>query len=416
MLVVGRNGNQNPCRRWPYKRLAPRRLRSVARSEPDPELDPSLPPEPELSQDLDTGVTPESSRAPSIPEEDTPSSTPKPFPTSSDPNDSSSDDEFYQMSSRTNATGRVDLGNGKHFGPKVVDRKGFNVFDLADLKEAIEEHAKVNKATEPSDLKALWRKAWSDQKELLWFRTYKDEHDALSMNEFLGLIRSRFLGANWPSQIAETRQRLRMKNTGAGAFDEFVSELQALNNELVGTNYHYDEKQLLAVISEGLHQQNYSIPGDPRDTPQILSSLRISEGAKFSLSTLKSDFADVLHSFRDDLIEADLDITPTTVLKTWKEKVDQWERRSAKWKNPPKRTESFQSNESSSSRYNPKRGASTSSAYTAPISVEEIKNLTMKSKFSKSSFLPRPLTDNDRALLALIEACFKCRTASLPPH
>ncbi|KAJ3737852.1 hypothetical protein EV360DRAFT_91203, partial [Lentinula raphanica] len=261
------------------------------------------------------------------------------------------------MSSQTNATGRVDLGNGKHFGPKVVERKGFNVFDLADLKEAIEEHAKVNKATEPSDLKALWRKAWTDQKELLWFRTYKDEHDVLSMDEFLALIRSRFLGANWPSQIAENRQRLRMKNTGAGAFDEFVSELQALNNELVGTNYHYDEKQLLAVISEGL-----------------------------------------LHSFRDDLIEADLDIMPTTVLKTWKEKVDQWERRSAKWKNPPKRSENFQSNKSLSSRYNPKRGPSVpSSSYSAPITVDEIKNLAMESKFSKSTFLPRPLTDNDRA-------------------
>ncbi|KAJ3963384.1 hypothetical protein EV361DRAFT_214299, partial [Lentinula raphanica] len=274
--------------------LAPR-LRSVARTEPDPD--------PELN--LDTENIQSSSQTPSLsetdlPEADPPLLTPELSSHSLALDDSSSDDEYDTMGSRTNATGRVDLGNGKHFGPKVVDRKGFNVFDLADLKEAIEEHAKVNKASEPSDLKALWRKAWSDQKELLWFRTYKDEHDALSIDEFLSLIRSCFLGANWPSNIAETRQKLRMKNTGAGAFDEFVSELQALNNELAGTNYHYDEKQLLAVISEGL-----------------------------------------LHSFRDDLIEADLDITPTTVLKTWKEKVDQWERRSAKWKNPPKRNDSF---------------------------------------------------------------------------
>ncbi|KAJ3963520.1 hypothetical protein EV361DRAFT_987355, partial [Lentinula raphanica] len=302
--------------------------------------------------------------------------TPASHSPSPEPVDSSSDDNL--MASRTNATGRVDLGNGKHFTPKVVDQKGFNVFDLADLKEAIEDHAKLNKASTDADLKALWRKAWSDHRELLWFRTHRSDHDLLSMTDFLALIRSRFLGANWPSTIAESRQKLRMKNTGAGAFDEYVSELCALNDELANTNYHFDEKQLLAIISEGL-----------------------------------------IRSFRDDLIEANLDISPTTSLKTWKEKVDEWERRSAKWKNAPRRADMYPPNEMSSNKSHGKRPSGSyvnpssfaaSSSSSAHITMDEIRSLAAKSKFTKAN-LPLPLTSNDRALLALIEACFKCRTA-----
>ncbi|KAJ3831173.1 hypothetical protein F5878DRAFT_729696, partial [Lentinula raphanica] len=198
------------------------------------------------------------------------------------------------------------------------------------------------------------------------------------MTDFLALIRSRFLGANWPSTIAESRQKLRMKNTGAGAFDEYVSELCALNDELANTNYHFDEKQLLAIISEGL-----------------------------------------IRSFRDDLIEANLDISPTTSLKTWKEKVDEWERRSAKWKNAPRRADMYPPNEMSSNKSHGKRPSGSyvnpssfaaSSSSSAHITMDEIRSLAAKSKFTKAN-LPLPLTSNDRALLALIEACFKCRTA-----
>ncbi|KAJ3839181.1 hypothetical protein F5878DRAFT_136264 [Lentinula raphanica] len=270
---------------------------------------------------------------------------------------------------RTNASGRVEYGNGKNLSPRVLDRPNYDVFDHGDLRRAIEKHAKLTKQT---DLKELWRDAWIASNDTRWFEGMRAKHDEMSMDEFDKSIRSRFIGATWPNTVAEQRGRVRMKNTGAGAFADYVSEVQALNTELKETNYFFDDKQLLALLSEGL-----------------------------------------LKGFREDLIYEKLEISPTSVLDDWVTKVADFELHS-KWRHSGNKPPSFSGQ--TSSTYEGKGGpsrkghnSSYSSAQTRPISMEEIADLAHKSKFKKGFNVGR-LTDADKRLLDLIEACYRCRT------
>ncbi|KAJ3751646.1 hypothetical protein EV360DRAFT_89518 [Lentinula raphanica] len=284
-----------------------------------------------------------------------------------EPSDSDSDLSVDMSSMRTNASGRVELGNGKNLGPCVTDRANYDVFDHGDLKRAIEKHAKLTKQT---DIKELWRDAWTASHDVRWFEGLRAKHDEMTMEKFDESIRSRFIGATWPTTVAEQRGRVRMKNSGAGAFADYVSEVQALNNELKNTNYFFDDKQLLALLSEGL-----------------------------------------LKGFREDLIYEKLEISPSTILDEWVTKVADFELHS-KWRHPGNKPPGFPSHSSASS-FNSKSGGPRkpygNSSQSRPISVEEIADLAHKSKFNKGYKVGR-LTDADKRLLDLIEACYRCRT------
>ncbi|KAJ3770028.1 hypothetical protein FB446DRAFT_809543 [Lentinula raphanica] len=283
---------------------------------------------PDLAINSDFSVTPNTG--------DSPTASPTP-----EASDVESDDSTHMSSIRTNASGRVEYGNGKNLSPRVLDRPNYDVFDHGDLRRAIEKHAKLTKQT---DLKELWRDAWIASNDTRWFEGMCAKHDEMSMDEFDKSIRSRFIGATWPNTVAEQRGRVRMKNTGAGAFADYVSEVQALNTELKETNYFFDDKQLLALLSEGL-----------------------------------------LKGFREDLIYEKLEISPTTVLDDWVTKVADFELHS-KWRHSGNKPPSFSGQ--TSSTYEGKGGpsrkghnSSYSSAQTRPISMEEIADLAHKSKF-----------------------------------
>ncbi|KAJ3727900.1 hypothetical protein C8R42DRAFT_638985 [Lentinula raphanica] len=276
------------------------------------------------------------------------------------------------MSSRLSANGRIDYGNNKSTSPLIKQKLMFDIFDYTDLRDSIEDYAKQNKLTGQSEIRDLWRKAWRDFKEdRMWFRMHKDKHDLLSNTEFDSILRSRFLGAVWPSDVAYLRSKSKMKTTGSGAFADYVGEVQTLNCELQGTNYFFDDKQLLALLSDGL-----------------------------------------LRAFREDLVYEKLEITPSTDLEQWITSVADFETRS-KWRHPkPSNTNSNVPLAGSSSYNASSRDNSRSSSRpnTNPISVEEITSLVQKSKTSKNPHYAGRLSESDKRLLDLIEACYRCRT------
>ncbi|KAJ3722660.1 hypothetical protein C8R42DRAFT_641983 [Lentinula raphanica] len=329
-------------------------------SSPNPEDSPTTldksPRLPDISGTLDT---PDFS--------DTPQSLTTPLSPRSADSDSDSDDTTYMSSIRTNASGRVEFGNGKNLGPRVLDRANYDVFDHGDLRRAIEKHAKLTKQT---DIKEIWRDAWPASNDSRWFEGLRTKHEEMTMEEFDKSIRSRFIGATWPTAVAEQRGRVRMKNSGAGAFADYVSEVQSLNTELKDTNYFFDDKQLLALLSEGL-----------------------------------------LKGFREDLIYEKLEISPSTVLDEWVTKVSDFELHS-KWRHSGNKPPSYSSNTSSSyegKNSNVRKNFGGSTSNSRPISMEEITDLAHKSKFKKGFNVGR-LTDADKRLLDLIEACYRCRT------
>ncbi|KAJ3738157.1 hypothetical protein EV360DRAFT_77083, partial [Lentinula raphanica] len=228
----------------------------------------------------------------------------------------------------------------------VKQRVGFDIFDYTDLRDSIEDYAKQNKLTTQSDTRDLLRKVWRDFKEdRMWFCMNKDKHDGLSDAEFDAILRSRFLGATWPSEVL------------------------SLNCELQGTNYFFDNKQLLALLSDGL-----------------------------------------IRAFREDLVYEKLEITPSTDLDQWISSVVDFETRS-RWRHPRPAnsnsnfplTSSLSHNTSSAVRQMPRHN-------TGPISVEEITSLVQKSKSSKNNHFAGRLPESDKRLLDLIETCYRCRT------
>ncbi|KAJ3713615.1 hypothetical protein C8R42DRAFT_751770 [Lentinula raphanica] len=254
-------------------------------------------------------------------------------------------DDDYIMSTRLSANGRIDYGNNKSASPLVKQRVGFDIFDYTDLRDSIEDYAKQNKLTAQSDTRDLLRKAWRDFKEdRMWFRMNKDKHDGLSDAEFDAILRSRFLGATWPSDVASLRAKSKMKPTGSGAFADYAGEVLSLNCELQGTNYFFDNKQLLALLSDGL-----------------------------------------IRAFREDLVYEKLEITPSTDLDQWISSVVDFETRS-RWRHPrPANSNSNFPLTSSSSHNTSSAVRQTPRHNTGPISVEEITSLVQKSKSSKNN-------------------------------
>ncbi|KAJ3720936.1 hypothetical protein C8R42DRAFT_721681 [Lentinula raphanica] len=306
---------------------------------------------------------------PSTPDSDNESS-----PDAPHESDTLSSDDDSIMSNRLSTNGRIDYGNGKSNGPLVKQKALFDIFDYTDLRDSIEDYAKQNKITAPSDVRELWRKAWRDFKEdRMWFRMHKDRHDQLSNFEFDTLLHSHFLGALWPSDVALLRSRSHMKPTGSGAFADYAGEVQTLNCELEGTNYFYDNKQLLALLSDGL-----------------------------------------IKAFREDLVYEKLEMTPTTDLDVWVTSVIDFETRS-KWRHPKPTSSNNNAPLSNSSSYNSASSSSNNSRYparpnTGPISVEEINALVQRSKSGKAPHYAGRLSESDKRLLDLIEACYHCRT------
>ncbi|KAJ3831124.1 hypothetical protein F5878DRAFT_667895, partial [Lentinula raphanica] len=354
-----------------FQTLAPR-TRSLTSVTPDPVLTPGT----SSGSQSSLQSIPDASPPPS-PKTPVPESPPRPAHSSPvTPSSPFSDDEFL-MTSRLSANGHIDYGNGKNHHPRVVNRELFDIFDYTDLKDSIEDYAKLNKLTEQADIRELWRKAWRDfTLDRLWFRTNKDKDDLLSNQDFDLKIRNRFLTAVWPSKISELRSRSRMKPTGAGAFGDYVGEVQSLNSELKNTNYFFDDKQLLALLSDGL-----------------------------------------IKSFREDLVYEKLEITPTTDLDTWIASVSDFESRS-RWRHPkPSQnttsfplTSSSAFNSTTSSSSNRDTSQRSQKKYNSgPTSVEEISALVQRSKNNKNHYAGR-LSESDKRLLDLIEACYRCRT------
>ncbi|KAJ3709485.1 hypothetical protein C8R42DRAFT_649349 [Lentinula raphanica] len=162
-----------------------------------------------------------------------------------------------------------------------------------------------------------------------------------------------------------------MKTTDSGAFADYAGEVQSLNCELQGTNYFYDNKQLLALLSDGL-----------------------------------------IRAFREDLVYEKLEITPSTDLDQWITSVVDFETRS-RWRHLKPANTSSNVPLSGSSSYNSSSSLSnrqSSRLNTNPISVEEINALVQKSKTSKNPNFAGRLSESDKRLLDLIEACYRCRT------
>ncbi|KAJ3963252.1 hypothetical protein EV361DRAFT_957316, partial [Lentinula raphanica] len=202
---------------------------------------------------------------------------------------------------------------------------------------------------------------------------HKTKHDLLSNEEFDSILRNRFLSAIWPSDVAFLRSKSKMKPTGSGAFADYAGEVQTLNCELQGTNYFFDNKQLLALLSDGL-----------------------------------------IRAFREDLVYEKLEITPDTDLDHWVASVIDFESRS-RWRHPKPASTSSNAPLSGSSSYNSSSSSRDtcrlpSRPNTNPISVEEITSLVQKSKTSKNNHFAGRLSESDKRLLDLIEACYRCRT------
>ncbi|KAJ3717994.1 hypothetical protein C8R42DRAFT_644577 [Lentinula raphanica] len=319
--------------------------------------------------------TPSSSSASPISEKldplDTPRS-PSPDPPThpASPAQSDSDDD-YIMTTRVSANGHLDYGNGKNLSPRVLNKAMWDIFDHGDLKDAIAKYVKLNKLTDLAEIKDVWAEAWHGYPHA--YRWFKNTQKLVPMplDQFTNTVRDYFLGALWPSKVAEMQSKVHMKPTGAGAFADFVGEVQTLNFELKETNYFFDDKQLLALLSDGL-----------------------------------------IKSFRDDLIYERLDISPTTVLEEWITGVTDFESRS-RWRHPAKFP-----NPPSSSSQSSHSSASSSSHRSYPSSnqpgyniANEIAELAHRSKSNpKGSHRAGRLSDSDKRLLDLIEACYRCRT------
>ncbi|KAJ3963674.1 hypothetical protein EV361DRAFT_956745 [Lentinula raphanica] len=323
-------------------------------STPSPANTPAAPPSPR-------------SRSPSP---QSPAQSPPPLAPASDISSSESEDEAeHSMTTRTSANGHIDYGNGKNFSPRVLNKALWNIFDHGDLKDAIAKYVKQNKITDLAEIKDVWAEAWHGYpNSYCWFKNTQ-KLVPMPLEEFITTVRDTFLGALWPTKVAEMRSKLSMKNTGAGAFADFVGEVQALNFKLKDTNYFYNDKQLLALLSDGL-----------------------------------------IKAFRDDLIYEHLEISPTTVLDEWVTGVVDYEARSkwrhpSKWANPPYAPPPAQSS-SSSSHHN-----ISSSNQPGVNLVNEIAELAHRSKSNpRGSHRAGRLSDSDKRLLNLIEACYRCRT------
>ncbi|KAJ3964677.1 hypothetical protein EV361DRAFT_873809 [Lentinula raphanica] len=275
------------------------------------------------------------------------------------------------MTTRVSANGHLDYGNGKNLSPRVLNKPMWDIFGHGDLKDAIAKHVKQNKITDLAEIKDLWAEAWHGYPHAYrWFKNTQ-KLVAMPLDQFITTVRDTFLGALWPSKVAEMHSKVHMKPTGAGAFTDFVGEVQALNVELKDTNYFFDDKQLLALLSDGL-----------------------------------------IKSFRDDLIYERLEITPTTVLDDWVAGVTDFEARS-KWKHPAKYP-----NPSHSSSQPSHAPSSSSSHRPYPPSSQpgvnianEIADLAHRSKTNpRGSHRAGRLSDSNKRLLDLIEACYRCRT------
>ncbi|KAJ3836166.1 hypothetical protein F5878DRAFT_277430, partial [Lentinula raphanica] len=125
-------------------------LQPTSTDEPNLSNSTSTPDLPGTPENLDTTQsptlgTPEVLDTPRSPASDI---LPTPLSPTSDISDSDSDDATTMSSIRTNASGRVEFGNGKNLGPRVVDRANYDVFDHGDLHRAIEKHAKLTKQTD----------------------------------------------------------------------------------------------------------------------------------------------------------------------------------------------------------------------------------------------------------------------------
>ncbi|KAJ3829272.1 hypothetical protein F5880DRAFT_501628 [Lentinula raphanica] len=326
------------------------------------------------SSNLDEVNTPGSPSSPSPPSPGLPSpnnSVPPPSPSHTSDTSLSESDDDHIMTTRVCANGHLDYGNGKNLSPRVLNKPMWDIFDHGDLKDAIAKHVKQNKITDLAEIKDLWAEAWHGYPHAYrWFKNTQ-KLIAMPLDQFITTVRDTFLGALWPSKVAEMHSKVHMKPTGAGAFADFVGEVQALNVELKDTNYFFDDKQLLALLSDGL-----------------------------------------IKSFRDDLIYERLEITPTTVLDDWVAGVTDFEARS-KWKHPAKYP-----NPSHSSSQPSHTPSSSSSHRPYPPSSQpgvnianEIADLAHRSKTNpRGSHRAGRLSDSDKRLLDLIEACYCCRT------
>ncbi|KAJ3966806.1 hypothetical protein EV361DRAFT_1011751 [Lentinula raphanica] len=333
----------------------------------------SITPSPLLSDSPSSSQTSgpdlDSTETPNLPP--TPETVETPLSPSQDSDHSLSEsDDDHLMTTRVSANGHLDYGNGKNLSPRVLNKPMWGIYDHGDLKDAIAKYVKLNKITDLAEVKDVWAEAWHGYPTAYrWFKNTQ-KLVAMPLDEFINAVRDYFLGALWPSKVAEMRSKLHMKGTGAGAFANFVGEVQALNIELKDTNYFYDDKQLLALMSDGL-----------------------------------------IKAFRDDLIYERLEITPTTVLEEWVNGVIDFEARS-KWRHPskfpnpnPYPSSSFNTQSSSSSS---SQRFSNQPGYNL---VNEIAELAHRSKTNpKSTHRAGRLTDSDKRLLDLIEACYRCRT------
>jgi hypothetical protein len=346
--------------------LAPKpaseRAKRVLRSKIIPPSDPTDPPSVPSSSSSSEPSTPSHLSPPPARPSTPPAqpSTPPARPSPSSSIASSSPPDFVM--SRLNSTRRIDLGNGKHLGPCVVEKSGFDIEDFNDLVRAITKHAKLLKTTDDASVKQLYRDAWNERQDIRWLETNEDAHDALTLSVFVDELRSHFCGSDWPRVVAEQRDKLTMKATGAGAFLEFADSVESLNNRLTGTNAFYNESQLLALIERNL-----------------------------------------IKGFRDYLFQEGKETTPTTVLKDWKAEVDDLERRSTKWRNPAptnKRTDG-------SSHYDntqpSKRGGTSQPS-------RNNQNRADSSGGSDFRFPSLKGLDDQRAFLQSVNACFRCRT------
>ncbi|KAJ3831101.1 hypothetical protein F5878DRAFT_667924 [Lentinula raphanica] len=301
-----------------------------------------------------------------------------PPPPPASPSHSLSDsDDKHLMATRVSANGHLDYGNGKNLSPRVLNKSMWDIFDHGDLKDAIAKHVKLNKITDLAEIKDVWAEAWHGYPHAYrWFKN-SQKLVPMSLDEFVKAVRDMFLGSLWPSKVAEMCSKAHMKGTGAGAFADFVGEVQALNIELKDTNYFYDDKQLLALLSDGL-----------------------------------------IKGFRDDLIYERLEITPTTVLEEWVTGVTDFEARS-KWRLPAKFPHSSHGSSGSvnlsshpSSSSSSHRSSHSSNQLGSSI-AQELADLAHRSKSNpnvKSGHRAGRLSDSDKRLLDLIEACYRCRT------
>ncbi|KAJ3725373.1 hypothetical protein C8R42DRAFT_718886 [Lentinula raphanica] len=187
------------------------------------------------------------------------------------------------------------LWQWQKLSPRVLNKPMWDIFDHGDLKDAIAKHVKINKITDLAEIKEVWAEAWHGYPTSYRWLKNTQKLVAMPLDEFINAVRDTFLGSLWPSKVADMRSKVHMKGTGAGAFADYVGEVQTLNVELKDTNYFYNDKQMLALIfPHGSHTSSTSSHPAPHSSAPS-SSQRSHPASNQSGYNLVNEIAELAH-------------------------------------------------------------------------------------------------------------------------